>query len=76
MKMFYLFILRHIGIRNERTDFEEFFLAEKRKRDRACENSSDKRQSLNFFLNVSKKSFCLNKDFIPSRIFESFKKKA
>ena len=40
------FILRHIGIRNERTDFEEFFLAEKRKRDSACENSSDKRQTL------------------------------
>lgn len=52
-----LFILRHSGKRNERTDFEEFFLAEKRKRDRACENSSDKRQSLNFFLNVSKKVF-------------------
>ena len=25
------------------------FLAEKRKSDRACENSSDKRQALNFF---------------------------
>ena len=52
-----LFILRYIGIRNERTDFEEIFLAEKRKRNLACENSSDKRQALNFFLNVSKKVF-------------------
>ena len=45
----YLFILRHIGICNERTDFEENFVAEKRKSDRACKISSDKRQALNFF---------------------------
>lgn len=31
------------------------FLAEKRKSDRACENSSDKRQALNFFWTFQKK---------------------
>ena len=44
-----LFILRHSGKRNERTDFEEIFLAEKRKRGRACENSSNKKTSIKFF---------------------------
>ncbi len=29
--------------------FRRIFLAEKRKKDRACENSSTKRQALNFF---------------------------
>lgn len=52
----------------------EKFLAEKRKRDSACENSSDKRQALNFF-ECFKKGFCLNKDFILSRISESLKRK-
>lgn len=47
-------ILRHSGIRNERTDLEDF-LAEKRKEDSACKSSSGKRQALNFFLNVSEK---------------------
>ena len=51
------------------------FYQKNEKGDRACKNSSDKRQALNFFLNVTKKSFYLNKDFIPSRIFESFKRK-
>lgn len=50
-----LFILRHSGKRNERTDFEEIFLAEKRKSDSACKNSSDKRQTLNFFWTFQKK---------------------
>lgn len=73
--MFYLFILRHIGICNERTDFEENFLAEKRKRDRACEDSSDKRQALNFFFERYKKKFLSKQGFYFEPNIRKFQEK-
>lgn len=70
-----LFILRHIGIRNERTDFEEIFLAEKRKRNLACENSSDKRQSLNFFFECFKKEFLSKQGILSEPYIRKFQEK-
>lgn len=52
-----------------------FFSRKTKKGQCLKKNSSDKRQALIFFFERFKKGFCLNKDFIPSRIFERFKKK-
>ena len=51
------------------------FLAKKRKRDSACKNSSDKRQALNFFLNVSKKKFLAKQGFYSEPNIRKFQER-
>lgn len=68
-------VLRHIGIRNERTCLEELFSGKTKKRTVLVRARLTKRHGIEHFFERFKKSFCLNKNFIPSRMSESFKKK-